>query len=98
MEIIKNLTGTALVLTPIGQLDTATAPELETVLQDSLNGIEDLTLDFEKVTYVSSSGLRVILHAQKIMNTQGRMKITHVNNDVKDVLDITGFTDILTIE
>ena len=81
-----------------GRLDTSTAPELEAALDGTIAGVEDLTLDCEKLEYISSAGLRVILKAQKIMNTQGEMKLTHVNETIMEVFDITGFVDILTIE
>ena len=98
MEIIKNANGTELEITLAGRLDTMTAPELEGELKQSLNGIEALTLNFEKLEYISSAGLRVILGAQKAMNKQGSMKITNVNEDIMEIFDITGFSDILVIE
>ena len=98
MEIIKNANGPELEITLAGRLDTMTAPELESELKQSLNGIEALTLNFEKLEYISSAGLRVILSAQKIMNKQGEMKIKNVNSEIMDVFEITGFSDILTIE
>ena len=81
-----------------GRLDTNTAPELETELKASLNGIETLVIDMEELAYLSSAGLRVILAAQKQMNKQGRMIIRKVNDMVMEVFEVTGFTDILTIE
>ena len=80
-----------------GRLDTVTAPELENSIQESLPGLEELILDFSKLDYISSAGLRVLLSAQKIMNKQGSMKLTHVNEAVMDIFEVTGFTDILTI-
>lgn len=81
-----------------GRLDTTTAPELENEINSSLDGIKDLVFDFEKLEYISSAGLRVILKAQKIMNTQGAMKLINVNETIMEVFDISGFVDILTIE
>ncbi|MBQ5969117.1 MAG: STAS domain-containing protein [Clostridia bacterium] len=81
-----------------GSIDTTTAPELEKVIFDHLEGITELTLDLLHTEYVSSAGLRVFLKTQKAMNKQGKMKLVHVNNEVLDVLEITGFSDILTIE
>ena len=81
-----------------GRLDTVTSPELEANLKDSLDGVEELVLDFDKLEYISSAGLRVLLTAQKTMNKQGSMKITNVNETIQEILDITGFADILTIE
>ena len=98
MTIIKTQEENALTLTLEGRLDTMTAPELENELKNSIDGIEALTLDLSALEYVSSAGLRVILGAQKIMNKQGKMKITNVNEEIMDIFDITGFSDILTIE
>ena len=98
MNIEKNLNGNSLTLNLAGRLDTTTAPELESVVDSSLAGVQELVLDMEKLEYISSAGLRVILKAQKMMNTQGAMKLIHVNDTIMEVFDITGFVDILTIE
>lgn len=98
MEIIKNLDNTTLKLSLQGRLDTTTAPQLEETLQASLDGITELVLDFADLKYISSAGLRIILGAQKIMSKQGSMKICHVSPDIMEVFEITGFSDILTIE
>ena len=81
-----------------GRLDTVTAPELEKELKGSLDGVTSLTLDFGKLEYISSAGLRVLLAAQKLMTKQGTMKLTGVNDTIMEIFDVTGFTDILTIE
>ena len=81
-----------------GRLDTTTAPELEKVVTSELTGVTDLTLDFEKLEYISSAGLRVVLAAQKTMNRQGSMEIHNANEMVMEVFEVTGFTDILTIK
>ncbi|MBR0354197.1 MAG: STAS domain-containing protein [Oscillospiraceae bacterium] len=81
-----------------GRLDTVTSPELERTLKASLDGVSELTLDFEKLEYISSAGLRVLLSTQKVMNRQGSMKLRHVNETIMEILEVTGFTDILTIE
>lgn len=98
MEIIKTREGDSLKLVVEGRLDTVTAPQLEKELKDNTDGIRELEFDFEKLQYISSAGLRVLLSAQKMMNKQGSMKVCHVNSDVLEVFDITGFVDILTIE
>ena len=98
MEILKNQNGAALELVLEGRLDTTTAPMLETEVKESLEGITELVMDFEKLEYISSAGLRVLLAAQKVMNKQGSMVVKNVNDDIKEVFDITGFADILTIE
>ena len=98
MTINKTANGTALTIALEGRLDTTTAPELEKELNDSLDGVNSLVFDFEKLSYISSAGLRVMLSAQKIMAKRDGMKIIHVNEIVQEVFDVTGFSDILTIE
>ena len=98
MTITQNRDNTALTIELEGRLDTLTAPELETLLSGALEGVETLTLDFEKLDYISSAGLRVLLSTQKKMNGQGSMKVTHVNEIIREIFDVTGFSDILTIE
>ena len=98
MTIEKTISGTAAALKIIGRLDTTTAPELEATIDGCVAGIKELVLDCGELEYVSSAGLRVILKAQKLMNAQGTMKLTHVNETIMEVFDITGFADILTIE
>ena len=82
----------------IGRLDTVTAPELEAELEKILPNTNALVLDMEKLEYISSAGLRVILKAQKAMNTKGTMKLIHVGESIMEVFDITGFSDFLNIE
>ena len=98
MNIIKNKDGSKLTLALEGRLDTTTAPQLEAELKASLDGVAELELDFEKLEYLSSAGLRVLLAAQKVMNRQGSMVVRHVNETIHEVFEVTGFTDILTIE
>ncbi len=81
-----------------GRLDTNTSPEMEKELNSVLNGIGELVLDFAKLEYISSAGLRVLLSAQKTMNKQGTMKIINVNETIMEIFEVTGFSDILTIE
>ena len=81
-----------------GRLDTSTATDLENEIKDSLSGINELIFDFEKLDYISSSGLRVLLLAQKIMLKQGNMCIINVNDDVKEIFELTGFSDIMDIK
>ncbi len=98
MTIEKVLNGESAKIVVVGRLDTQTAPELEKELDAIIANLKELTLDMAGLEYVSSAGLRVILKAQKIMNTQGSMKLTSVNDSIMEVFDITGFLDILTIE
>ena len=81
-----------------GRLDTLTAPDLEKELEASLSGVTELIFDFEKLEYISSAGLRVLLSAQKTMNKQGCMKVLHVNETIMEIFEVTGFSDILTVE
>ena len=98
MKITKQQNGADLTLAVEGRLDTTTSPELEKELTASLKGVESLTLDFSKLMYISSAGLRVLLSAHKQMSGKGGMKVKHVNEVVQEVFDVTGFADILTIE
>ncbi len=98
LNITKNTDNNALTVALEGRLDTTTAPQLEAELKDSLDGVETLTLDLGKLEYISSAGLRVLLSTQKKMNTQGDMKITNVGETIMEIFEVTGFSDILTIE
>lgn len=98
LNIEKKENAPELTIALAGRLDTATAPELEKELKDSLDGINLLVLDFEKLEYISSAGMRVLLATQKTMNRQGGMKLTRVNETIMEIFEVTGFTDILTIE
>ena len=94
-ESIQN--GTA-IFALAGRLDTVTAPELETKIKNALPGLNKLTLDLANLDYVSSAGLRVFLSAYKAMKAQGEMKVCNVKEAVMEVFEITGLSDILTVE
>ena len=98
MTITKTANGTELAVALEGRLDTATAPELEAALTEAPGGTTALVFDLEKLEYISSAGLRVLLAARKRMNGQGTMKIIHAGELVMEVFEVTGFTDILAIE
>ena len=98
MTITKELNGTELKIALEGRLDTMTAPELEAEMNQGLGNAESLVLDFSKLDYISSAGLRVLLSAHKVMSAKGGMKVKHVNEVVQEVFEVTGFADILTIE
>lgn len=98
MNIKKTKTASAVNIALEGRLDTTTAPELETELKASLDGVSELVFDMDKLDYISSAGLRVLLSAQKVMTKQGSMKLIHVNDTVMEIFEVTGFSDILTIE
>ena len=97
MTINKTRNGNSLTVAIEGRLDTTTAPQLEAELKSSLDGITELTMDLSTLEYISSAGLRVLLSAQKIMNKQGEMKVAGANETVKEVFEVTGFSDILNI-
>ena len=98
LNIEKKQNASELTVALTGRLDTTTAPELEKELKSSLNGVTALVIDMEKLEYISSAGLRVLLSAQKVMNKQGEMTVVHVNDTIMEIFEVTGFSDILTIE
>lgn len=98
MTIEKILNGETATLVVSGRLDTLSAPELEKEVDGITADLKELIFDMKGLEYVSSAGLRIILKAQKVMNTQGSMKLVGVNDSIMEVFDITGFLDILTIE
>ena len=99
MNIQKKLEGQTLTIALEGRLDTTTAPELEAVVRSSLEGVGSLVMDLAGLDYLSSAGLRVLLSAQKQMNRKkGKMVVRHVCETIMEVFDMTGFSDILTIE
>ena len=98
MDIKKTKNGTNLVISVSGRLDTTTSPALEAELRSSLAEITDLTFDLADLVYISSAGLRVLLFAQKTMTKQGKMTVKNVCGDIREIFEVTGFSDILTIE
>ena len=98
LNITKNLDDKKLTVYLEGRLDTTTAPQLEESMKESIGDVSELIMDFEKLEYISSAGLRVLLSAQKTMNSQGSMKVIHVNATVMEIFEVTGFVDVLTIE
>ncbi len=98
MEIKKIADGSSLTVQLIGRLDAVTALELDKNLSASLSGVSDLIVDLAELEYISSAGLRMLLKTQKRMDKQGSMKIKNIRDNVREVLDMTGFSDFLTIE
>jgi len=98
MTLTKQQEGSNLTVFVEGRLDTTTAPQLEEMLKTSLDGVAQLALDFSELAYVSSAGLRVILSTQKLMSKKGKLVVKNVQETVRDVFEVTGFTGILTIE
>ncbi len=97
MEITKNREGGKLTIALDGRLDTITSQQLEKELRTSIDGVTDLVFDLEKLSYITSAGLRVLSVAQKVMNRQGHLAIIHSQPDVMEVFDVTGLTDVMEI-
>lgn len=98
LNIQKKANGSELTVALTGRLDTSTASELENELKESLDGITALVIDMAALEYISSAGLRVLLSTQKTMNRQGEMRVIHVDEAIMEIFEVTGFSDILTIE
>jgi anti-sigma B factor antagonist len=98
LNIEKKTNASELIVSLTGRLDTTTAPQLDKELKASLGGVTELIIDMGALEYISSAGLRVLLSAQKVMNKQGEMKVIHVNDTIMEIFEVTGFSDILTIE
>ena len=98
LNITKNLEDKKLTVYLEGRLDTTTAPQLEESMKESIGDVSELIMDFEKLEYISSAGLRVLLSCQKIMSKQGNMVVKNVSEEVMEIFEVTGFSDILTIE
>ena len=98
LEINKKQEGTTLVYSLKGSLDTLTAPDLQAELENGLDGVDELIFDFSDLMYISSAGLRLMLYAWKSMSGKGQMKIIHVSDILHEVFEVTGLTELLTIE
>ena len=98
MDIIKEANGKDLLIKICGRLDTNSAPQLEQAVFENTQGVENLTFDLKEMPYTSSAGLRVFLKVQKLMNKQGDMHVINACDDVMEVFEITGFSDIINIE
>lgn len=98
MTITNERNDDQLNITVEGRLDTTTAPQLETFLSENTDGVKDIVMDMEKLEYISSAGLRVLLAAHKKMNKAGSLTLKNVCDEVMEVFEMTGFADILTIE
>ena len=98
MNIQVTQTGSRMVIELSGWLDSNTAPELDSFVRSSLSDVHELVFDLNGLEYISSAGLRVLLYAQKTMNKQGSMTVRGCSSDVMEIFDITGFSDLLTIE
>ncbi len=98
MDIVTKKENGALTVSLTGRLDTTTAPELDSAVMEQLAGVDSLVFDLDGLTYTSSAGLRVFLKAQKQMQLQGKMKLINVCEPIMEVFEMTGFTEMMTIE
>lgn len=98
LNIDKKVDGKNIELILSGRIDTTTAPELDKAIQEIIGNAENLVFNFANIDYISSAGLRVLLTSQKAMNKQGSMKVIHVNESVMEIFEVTGFSEILSIE
>ena len=98
MTVNKENNNGTLTVSISGRIDTTTAPALEDEFKSSFDSCSELTLDFSDVDYISSAGLRVLLSAQKTMAKKGSMKLINVSDEIMEIFEVTGFSDILTIE
>ena len=98
MQITCEKNGGELTVAIVGRLDTQTAPQLEKTLEDNLSGVTSVIFDLAGLTYTSSAGLRVFLKARKVMKQQSDVRLIHVCEDIMEIFDMTGFTELMTIE
>lgn len=98
LNIKKTQDGSKLEFALEGRLDTMTSPDLEAAIKENIDGVTELVFDFSDLAYVSSAGLRVLLSAQKTMNANGSMVVKNVSDEIQEIFDVTGFSDILNIE
>ncbi len=98
LNINKNDNGAEFTVTLEGRLDTTTAPQLEAEMADCLDNVTELVIDVAGLEYISSAGLRVLLSFQKVMNRQGSMVVRNATEEVMEIFEVTGFSEILTIE
>ena len=97
MTVTTNLDGTKLTIAVEGKLGTTSAPELENALKNNINGVTELVFDFDKLDYMASAGLRVLLASAKVMKKQGTMKIINVTEPVMEVFTFTGMADVMDV-
>ena len=97
MTLNKTLDGDTLTIEIVGRLDTGTSLQLEEEIKASVGEANNLVLDFGKLEYISSAGLRVLLKSQKLMAKKGEMVIVNASETVKEVFELTGFIDFLTL-
>lgn len=97
MNVKKEQNGTSLTFFLEGRLDTLGAPECEKLIVSELEGVTNLVLDFAKVDYVSSAGLRLLIYIQQILGEKGEMVLQHVPDIVNEIFEVTGFQEYVKI-
>ena len=96
---VFELNGKTLIVKPVGELDSMTSPIFEKELRQQLSGVDSIVVDFEKVNYISSAGLRVFLAVENTLEEKGaEMKLIHVNEHIIEIFDLVGFMDVVTVE
>lgn len=98
MTVEKITNGDSLTLKVEGRVDTTNAKEFEENITNSLDGVKELIMDFESLEYISSAGLRVILMVIKTMKKQGSMSVINANEMVKEIFEVTGFSDLMEVK
>ena len=98
MTVTTKLEGTRLTVSAEGKMGTTSTPEFEKAVRDNIDGITELVFDLEKLDYMASAGLRILLSAAKVMKKQGSMKIIHVTESMMEVFTFTGMADVMDIE
>lgn len=98
LNINQDKAGAKLTIALEGRLDTTTAPQLEETVNGAIAGVTELVYDLKGLEYISSAGLRVLLSSQKTMNKQGNMTVINVSEEVQEIFEVTGFSDIFTIQ
>ncbi len=100
LNVEKKTENGALFLTLEGELDTLTSPELEAEMLPLLADAASVVLDFEKLSYISSAGLRVLLTAEQVMEEKGaeRVRIVKMNDTIRNIFELTGFDNILALD
>lgn len=98
MEISKTLDGRCLTVTLVGELNTMSAPELDMAIQDDLAHVDDVVFDMSDLNYITSAGLRVLLYTEQEVEERGGVTIKGACDEIKEILAMTGFDSIMTVE
>ena len=98
MNLTKKINDTELTVAIEGRVDTVTSPELDKLIKESVDGMDSLVIDMKDVEYISSAGLRVLLSSHKLMSKKGGMTVINAGEDIMEIFEVTGFSDILNIK